>query len=225
MEEYLNINRIVFKRLRRLAAFLARNFFRLQIDGLENVPKVGPFIISPVHRSNVDFFLTSTLSDLQVCFMAKDSLWKNKTLGKFLNKMGTFGVSRGKPDRESLKTSEWVLNQKDVLVVFPEGTRQQGDRVEDIFEGAAFLSIKCQAPIVPVGIAGSELAMPKGSKIIKPVKINIVVGKPISPPKIESGERVKRSMISSFTIDIQRELQNVYDKSREKRKERLGLPD
>ena len=66
-------------------------------------------------------------------------------------------------------------------MVFPEGTRRSGTVVEDLFEGAAFIAMRAGVPIIPVGIGGSERAMPKGTKVLRPVKVGMVIGTPIAP--------------------------------------------
>ena len=71
--------------------------------------------------------------------------------------------------------------------MFPEGTRQSGPIVQPLFEGAAYVATRTGVPIVPVGIGGSERAMPKGSKMIRPVKIHIVVGRPREPDRAAEG--------------------------------------
>ncbi|NNN21333.1 MAG: hypothetical protein HKL80_04940, partial [Acidimicrobiales bacterium] len=91
------------------------------------------------------------------------------------------------------------------------GTRRDGDEVVDLFEGAAFLANRTMAPVLPVGIAGSYEVMPKGSKMIKAVPVNICVGKPIYPKANPNGKRVPRSEIASFTNELQLALQEVQN--------------
>ena len=67
--------------------------------------------------------------------------------------------------------------------------------MEDLMEGAAFLSARTGAPIVPIGIGGSDLAMPKGSAIPKPCTIQVVIGPAIPPPPRTEGGRVSRSAV------------------------------
>jgi 1-acyl-sn-glycerol-3-phosphate acyltransferase len=128
--------------------------------------------------------------------------------------MGTFPVHRGKPDRESFKFAEKCLLSGEVLVLFPEGTRQTGDEVAELFDGAALLSLRTDAPLIPIGIAGSELVMPKGSKMIKPSKIVIQIGKPVDMPKIDPQKRVPRSAVTELTKSLKDALQKEYDTAR-----------
>ena len=97
--------------------------------------------------------------------MAKAELWDNRLLGWFLSGVGCFPVHRDVADREALRRAQRILEHGQVLVLFPEGTRQSGAVVHDLFEGAAYIATRTGVPIVPVGIGGSEAAMPKGAKI------------------------------------------------------------
>ncbi len=201
------------KIIRKLAVSIGRRMWKLEISGKENVPASGPFLIAPVHRSNVDFLLAALITELDANFMAKDSLWKIKPLGRFMEHMGAFPVSRGKPDRHSLKIGQQVLSEGGVLVLFPEGTRRTGDEVVDLFEGAAFLANRTMAPVVPVGIAGSDEVMPKGAKMIKAVPVNLSVGKPLYPKANPNNKRVPRSEIAQFTNELQVVLQDVQNEA------------
>jgi 1-acyl-sn-glycerol-3-phosphate acyltransferase len=189
-------------------------WFRPKVVGREHVPETGPVILAPVHRSFADFGFTAFCTDRKLFFMAKDELWKNKGLGKLLLSVGAFPVHRESADREALKRAEEVLRKEAPLVLFPEGTRREGPVVENLMEGAAFLSARTGAPIVPIGIGGSDLAMPKGSTIPKPRTIQVVVGPAIPPPPRTGGGRVSRSAVHAATEALVPKLQAVYDEAR-----------
>jgi 1-acyl-sn-glycerol-3-phosphate acyltransferase len=198
--------------LRGIALLFIKLYFRIEVVGVENVPTSGPLIIAPSHRSNIDFLLMAPVTRVPIRFMAKDSLFKIKVFAKILNYLGSFAVIRNTSDRSSLKIASQVLKNKDALVVFPEGTRKEGSVIKDIFDGVAYLSIKNNTPIVPVGIGNSDKAMKKGAKFIKPVKIKLVIGKPIYP-MVNNSTIVKRSLLVDLTQVLQSELQSVFDKA------------
>jgi 1-acyl-sn-glycerol-3-phosphate acyltransferase len=99
-------------------------------------------------------------------------------------------------------------------VIFPEGTRQFGPKVENLFEGAAYVATKVGVPIVPVGIGGSEHALPKGKKLPRPVKVAIVVGKPIMP-RVTEGQRTSRRAVHELTLQLRDEVQRLFDEAQE----------
>ncbi len=189
-------------------------WFRPNVVGREHIPDTGPVILAPVHRSFADFGFAAFCSDRKLFFMTKDEMWKHRWLGKLLLTVGAFPVHRESADREALQRAEEVLRRGQVLVLFPEGTRREGPVIEDLMEGAAFLSARTGAPMVPVGIGGSDLAMPKGSVIPKPYTIQVVIGPAIPPPPRTGGGRVSRSSVHAATEALVPKLQAVYDEAK-----------
>jgi 1-acyl-sn-glycerol-3-phosphate acyltransferase len=193
---------------------LARVMFHPVVDGAENIPLTGPVLIAPIHRSNVDFAFSLFISPRKVFFMAKDGIYKFPLFGLLLTRLGAFPVHRDGADRESMRLAEEVLRRGEALVLFPEGTRKEGDHVETLHDGAMFIAARTGAMIVPVGIAGSEQAMPVGAKLPKFARIHIVVGKAIAPPTSEG--RISRSAVTAKTEELRRELEAVYAESRKR---------
>lgn len=191
---------------------LSKALWRVTIEGTDRVPAKGAFIVSPVHRSNIDTILMGFVSRRRLCYLAKDSLWSPRPLGWLVNALGGFPVRRGAADREALSRCVDVLRSGQSLVLFPEGTRQSGPRVAHLFEGAAYLALRTGAPIVPVGIGGSEGALPKGSKRPRRVKVHMIVGAPIRPGT-GGGRRVHRSDVAALTSRLQDDLQRLFDEA------------
>jgi 1-acyl-sn-glycerol-3-phosphate acyltransferase len=188
-------------------------YFRPRVTGTEHVPASGPYIIAPVHRSNADFAFAIYVTQRKTFFMAKDELWKSSILGDFVGAMGAFPVSRGVADRGALSAAEAVLRAGEPLVLFPEGTRKDGPTIGELQEGASFLAARTGAPIVPVGIAGTDRALPRGAKLPRPVKVRIVIGEPVPAPVAVDGTRVPRSQIAATTAQLRDALQAAYDQA------------
>lgn len=209
----ITLPRPLYFSLRAVLRGLARAYWRVEVDGAERVPSQGPVIIAPVHRSFMDFVVAAQATKRKLYYMAKDDLWRSERFGRFLEAIGAFPVDREGTDRLALARAQSVLEHGDALVLFPEGTRREGQVVEDLHEGAAFLAARTGAPIVPVGIGGTADAMPKGSKMVRPVKVHVVVGEPLpAPPRSELG-RVPRSQVHALTEQLRAELQRVYDEA------------
>ena len=187
-----------------------RLWFRMSVDGLEYVPPTGPFVLAPVHRSNMDTPIVSVVTRRRLRYMGKDSLWKNAFPRWALSALGGFPVTRGKADKEALVRCIAVLKAGEPLVLFPEGERKSGPLVQPLFDGAAFVAAKAGVPIVPVGIGGSERVMPKGSRVIYPRKVHVAVGPPIIIPGADQG-RVARAALTDVTSTLHDELQRLFD--------------
>jgi 1-acyl-sn-glycerol-3-phosphate acyltransferase len=147
-------------------------------------------------------------------YMGKASIWKSKALGRFVSMLGAFPVHRGTADRESLRTCMRVIENGEPLVMFPEGTRRSGDAVEDLFDGPAYVAARAGVPLVPVGIGGSDAAMPVGARFIRPRKVVLVVGEPIVPPTGDGSGRVPRRVVRQLTEQLQVDVQRLYDEAR-----------
>jgi 1-acyl-sn-glycerol-3-phosphate acyltransferase len=200
--------------LRLLGLGLAKIWFRIEIIGRDRLPAHGPFVLSPVHRSNVDFLLAAFVVPRRMRYMGKASIWKWRTPGRFFSMLGAFPVHRGSADRESLRTCIRVIENGEPLVMFPEGTRQAGPKVEDLFDGAAYVAARTGVPLVPVGIGGSEAAMPHGAKLIKPRKVVLVVGDPIEVPRGDGSGRVPRRVVRELTEQLHGAIQDCFDEAR-----------
>lgn len=205
--------RLWYDVVRGIVAWFCRLYWRAGIEGTEHVPRTGPFILAPVHRSNIDTPLVCAVTSRRLRYMGKDSMWKYGWSAWFFDNLGGFPVHRGEPDRQALRTCEEVLSCGEPLVVFPEGTRQSGPLVEHVFDGVAYLALKTGAPIVPVGIGGSEGAMPKRARFIKPVKIHLLVGAPLMVAAPGPGERVPRRAVKELTEELTKVLQALFDEA------------
>lgn len=197
--------------VRGLIWLVAKAFGSVEVVGAEKVPAEGAFVLAPVHRSNVDFALTSIITKRPMRYMGKDSIWKSKLLGRFVSMLGAFPVHRGSADRDALKACIDIVDGGSPLVMFPEGTRRTGPVVEELFDGTAFVAARTRAPIVPMGIGGSEEMMPKGAKMLKRSKLVLVIGDPIPAPELTEKGRVPRSAVGQLTERLHGELQALFD--------------
>lgn len=204
----------LYRFVRVLIFGVAKAFGRIDITGQDNVPRTGAFVLAPVHRSNIDFALASLVTPRRMRYMGKASIWKIKVLNPLWDALGAFPVHRGAADREALRTSTAVLESGQPLVLFPEGTRQLGPVVQELFDGAAYVAAKTNVPIIPVGIGGSEKAMPKGSKFIHPAKIVVIIGEPIDPPAPRPSGGISRRAVKELTEQLRVEIQKLFDDAR-----------
>lgn len=188
-------------------------FGRVRVIGSEKVPTHGAFVLAPVHRSNVDFALASLVTRRPMRFMGKDSIWKSTLLGRFVTMLGAFPVHRGTADRDALRACTDIVSGGSPLVMFPEGARQSGPIVQELFDGTAYVAAKTGVPIIPVGIGGSEAMLPKGAKLPRFSRLVLVVGDPIAPPARTEGGRMPRSAVAGITADLRTTLQDLYDEA------------
>ena len=204
--------KLLYAVVRGLVVGICRTYLRLRVIGVENIPKEGPFVFAPTHRSTIDIPVASAATRRRMRFMGKDSIWKYKLIGKVMTGLGAFPVTRGTADLEALKRCIAILNSGEPLVMFPEGTRHYGPEVQPLFDGAAYVALKTGVPIIPAAIAGTEDVMRSGSKAIRFKKCRMVIGKPIAA-EVPGGGRASREQISELTVKLQHEMQLLLDEA------------
>lgn len=205
-------SRSFYQVVRFLVVSICRVYLRMSVEGRENVPREGAFVLAPIHRSYIDTPIASGCTRRRMRFMGKDSLWRGQPFRWILSALGGFPVSRGTADREAIVRSIQVLESGEPLVLFPEGERKSGPIVQPLFDGAAYVACKAGVPIVPVGIGGSEAALGKGAKWMRPHKVHVIIGRPLPvPPRVDG--RMPRSSIRETSSLLHDELQRLFDEA------------
>jgi 1-acyl-sn-glycerol-3-phosphate acyltransferase len=169
-------------------------FFRVEADGVENVPKSGGAILVANHLSNYDVGLITTTAGRRVRFMAKQELFK-PVIGLALRLLGTFPVRRLEADRRAVREAEKFAAEGELLGMFPEGTRSRTGEMQKAWDGTAFIALRSRVPIVPAGITGTERI---GSTLTAPFrrpKVHITYGRPfyLERPQRLTAEGVQKS--------------------------------
>lgn len=144
-------------------------FYRIEVKGLENIPADGA-LICPNHYKILDPLFVAICVRRKIRFMAKYEIFKNPLLGYFLRNVGTYPVKRGETDVTSIKHTLKLLKQKELVGLFPEGTRIKSGKLGIANSGVAIFSIRSNKLVVPVAITGSY-------RIFSKLKINF--GQPI----------------------------------------------
>ncbi len=210
------ISRFVYHVLHALAQALAFVYFRVYARHPTKLPRKGAVIISPVHRSNLDVPLLGATCPRRLRYLAKGSLFKSPFWTWLLTLVGGFPLDReARADRGALKAAMEVLARDEALVVFPEGERKAGPWVHPMLDGAVWLSVKSGAPILPVGIGGSERAMPKGATLPKPRKLVYLYGDLVYPPKNPDGARVGRTQMREHSAALRQTIQDLFDQAQD----------
>ena len=197
----------------RFARWVASVLFfypwRVVIRGAERLPKTGAFILAPSHRSLLDIPWTSRVATRRVRFIGKASLYQMPILGRIFTTLGGFSVERDGSDRSTLRAAIASLKTGDIIAIFPEGTRQTGPLICDFQPGAAYLAIKAQVPVVPVGLAGTET--PSGRWRLPRFQRGVMlIGEPMFPP-VTTSSSVKRELVDEFSAAIKLELQRLFN--------------
>lgn len=178
--------------------FLSFCFFPRKVYGMELVPKKGAYILASNHISNLDPPILGISTPRRVHFMAKIELFKNPFVGWWMRQLWAFPIKRGEGDFGALKESLKYLKQGDPVLLFPEGTRRRPGKEIKLQPGAGFLALKSGAPIVPVLMHGSDLAMPQGSKFFKRKLTTVTYGKPFMVTDCQTNEQASQKILDQI---------------------------
>jgi 1-acyl-sn-glycerol-3-phosphate acyltransferase len=145
-----------YETIRVIAYIVVPVLIRLHVIGVQNVPREGPVILVSNHLNWTDIPMIGLRLMRRTHFMAKSELFQKAPLKWLVIGLGAFPVRRGEADRQAIKQAEEVLKAGQVLVIFPEGTRSRTRVMKEGLAGVALIALRSGAPIVPVGIYGSE---------------------------------------------------------------------
>ncbi len=170
-----------------------------QVKGKENIPGQGPLLIVANHLNLADPPLLGVSLSRKVIFMAKKELFRPKLIGYFVGGFGAFPVHRGQLDRKALRQAYQVLADGLALVLFPEGTRSRNGRLQPALPGPALIAMRSGAPILPVGIFGTERIRGVTWLLRRP-QITVNVGHPFYLPPVSS--RLTKAELAELTSYI-----------------------
>lgn len=170
---------------RRVMLGLMWYFLRggLHVEGLENVP-AGGCIVAGNHVATCDPPLIGALIHRHdVHYMAKAEAFAKPSLGWIIAGYNAFPVRRHTADRLAIRRSLAVLAQGRVLIMMPEGTRSPDATLQRAEPGVGLIARRSGAPIVPVGVWGSENALPKGASLPRRAEVRVRYGAPVHLPE------------------------------------------
>ncbi len=184
---------------------LLRVYHRLEIDGRENLPASGSFVIVANHSSHLDavaLLSALPLRSIHRAFPAAASDYFFTTLPKVAFSavvVNAMPFDRKEHPRQSLDLCRQLLESPGhILILFPEGTRTVDGEMGRFKPGIGFLTAGTEIPVVPAFLAGAFKAWPKGKWVPRPRKLKIVIGKPLefrdASPSKEDAVRIAETL-------------------------------
>lgn len=173
--------------LRRLIDVVAR----VEIRGMDRLPKEGAFIIATNHLGMLDVTLLYYAIDRWDVFVPVAEKWEEigflRWLGKYLNFVF---IDRFNPDLKAMRTMIALMQKGHTLVIAPEGTRSRVGSMIEGRPGASYLASKLNRPIVPIGLAGTEdKAVFRNLRRLRRSSILINAGEPFTLPPLPHNDR------------------------------------
>ena len=204
---------------------LARTLWRPVVEGLDNVPRTGPVIVASNHLSFADSLVIPIVAPRKVVFLAKADYFTGTGVKGALSRGWFGGLGMIPVDRDdtkaalaSLDTALEVLGRGEAFGIYPEGTRSRDGRLYRGRTGVGHLALTSGAPVVPVGLQGTQDLQPVGSRLPRLAKVTVRFGEPLHFEGRFDGVpagRARREVTDEVMTAIQRlsgqELAGVYN--------------
>ena len=190
-----------YKVVKMLTRAVFSVLFKVKINGIENFPE-GPFMLCANHTSNWDPAIMVAFFKRKVHFLGKAELFKNPILKYILSKAGMIPIKRGQADLSAIKSAISVLNDGNILGIFPSGRRNKTLEKGQAKSGAALIGARCGCMAVPVSIISTY-------KLFSKVTINI--GNPIDLSEYK-GKKLESDKLQEIADNIYDEILELAKK-------------
>ncbi len=194
------MNNLFYYIVRLFFAVWLKILYRPRVHGKEHIPKRKPFIICSNHLKWLDPLTvgTSLPAGYRIHFMAKKELFSNFIFSYLLRKVGAFPLNRKDADFAAMRKSYQLLQNGQVLGLFPEGSRSKSGKLQKAYNGAALIAVRSGVPVLPVAIAGPY-------RLFKP--IDVYLGPPfVLPPLIYECREDKKARLEEMSREIMRHI-------------------
>ena len=187
---------------------LIRVFVRVRVEGREHVPKRGAVILASNHRSFLDSIFIPLVLRRRVTFVAKAEYFDDPKTAWFFRSCGQIPIRRegGSASERALASATEVLRAGKVFAIYPEGTRTRDGLLHRGHTGIARLALRCNVPIVPIGLIGSDDVQPVDSRLPKLFRtVTIRFGEPIDSARY-AGREHDRMALRELTDEVMFEI-------------------
>lgn len=204
---------MLYTLVRPLGILLFKILFSFKVQGKENIPRKGGFILASNHLSFLDPVALGVASHRVLHFMARDDLFTLRIFGKLISLLNAFPVKRGEVDIEAIKEALRRLAEGKVVALFPEGRRRFNGTFGPAELGVGFLACKGKVKIVPAYIEGSDLALPVHAKFIRLKKVSIYFGPPLSLGKIIDNNAERKEVYQEIANSVMKNIAQLKYKA------------
>ncbi len=172
--------------------------FRIRVRGRRNVPETGGALIVSNHQSFFDPVLIGVGLRREVHYMARDSLFRRRIFGRLIESLNAFPIKREGVDVAAMREAISRIRQGRLVLVFPEGTRTRDGSFGTIRRGLSLISERARATVVPAVIQGAYEAWPRGAPMVRPHRIAVAFGEPIT---VEEQSRMTSEELSAVVAE------------------------
>jgi len=187
-----------------------RALWRINVTGLHNVPAEGPALFCPNHISFVDSLVLPCVLPRRISYVGKAEYMDSWKTRHVFPAIGMIPIDRGggSASQRALDTAARVLERGELFGIYPEGTRSRDGKLHKGHTGPARLALRTGAPIIPVGIRGTDRMQPADAPLPKPfISCQVNIGAPIDVSRYadRSDDRlVLRQLIDEVMYEIRK---------------------
>lgn len=185
---------LFYRCLQALDRLCCLTFFRMRVEGLENLPREGGAVICANHQSYLDILVIGAAVPRHVTFVARDTLAEWAWLAFVMRRCGAILVRRGTSDRAAIRAMSESLKAGGLVAIYPEGTRSLDGRVANFKGGAVMAARIAGVRLVPAGIRGAYEAWPKGRSFPLPRRIGVRFGPSIDPSAEDARDQLEAAV-------------------------------
>ncbi len=163
----------------RLTNLFCKTVGRLEVHGIERIPREGGVLLISNHVSFLDPVIVGSAASREIHFMARSTAFDIPGLGKLISIYNAYPVNRGAPDLGALRKTISLLKTGNAVLMFPEGTRSVDGTLGKAHDGACFIAHRAGVPTIPVFHSGAERVLPRNSKRLRRAKLKVIFGEPL----------------------------------------------
>jgi 1-acyl-sn-glycerol-3-phosphate acyltransferase len=184
-----------------------RLVYRVQVDGREHLPRRGPVILAANHRSFLDSLFLPLVIRRRVTYVAKAEYFDDPKTAWFFRSVGQIPIRRegGSASEGALAAATDVLERGGVFGIYPEGTRTRDGYTHRGHTGVARLAARTGAPIIPVGLVGTDECQPTDKKLPRLFRtVHVRFGRPLAlHPAANGDDRIAlRALTDELMFEI-----------------------
>jgi 1-acyl-sn-glycerol-3-phosphate acyltransferase len=195
-----------YRAARALLTAPLRFAYRVKVEGADNLPGEGPVILAANHRSFMDSLFLALSSPRPIAFVAKAEYFDRRLTRWLFRGTGQIPVRRGSPSaaKRALAEASGVLASGGVLGIYPEGTRSRDGFLHRGNPGPAHLALTCGAPIIPVGLVGTEAVQGPAERLPRPFRTVTVRFGPAR--RVEAGGGATKTLVRGATDEVMQDI-------------------
>ncbi len=206
------LRKLIYKELALFFRVLLKYLYKFEVKGLENIPKKGPAIIAPNHESSLDILAVTSVVPRLVKALGKIERFEYPILGRIAKFLGGIPITREHPEKSIILKVFEALDEGNILVIFPEGTRKMASKIKGPRRGIGYFASRKNVPVIPTAIIGAYKIWPPEKRLPRlKGRLKVIFGEPIYYNFQKTKEDEER--FTNLIMEYIRSIKKSYEKN------------